>query len=232
MTINNNGNGDDSFTYEVLTNLPDGWTVTPMNGVTTIAKDNIRDLAFSVTGAPSFDDGEVTVTVRITSEDGVTQEDVEIVVESARSVLNWNQDLSKSRSNGFADIDPNTVVIVIENSGLRPVQQVTIYLDSSGMSEMNMTLSVPAEGSTDFEFVLPKASQGITRYDVRAEILGDDDSYTTNNVDDDFSIEYLVQGSEETSNPIVIVVIIALTFIILYFGFKASSRVRGAGGRF
>ena len=232
LTINNNGNGDDSFTYEVLDNLPDGWTITPMNGVTTIAKDNMRDLAFSVTGAPSFDDGEVTVTVRITSEDGVTQEDVEITVESARSVLNWNQDLSKSRSNGFADVDPNTVVIVIENSGLRPVQQVTIYLDSSGMSEMNMTLSVPAEGSTDFEFVLPKASQGITRYDVRAEILGDDANYSTNNVDDDFSIEYLVQGSEETSNPIVIIVIIALTLIILYFGFKASSRVRGAGGRF
>ena len=67
---------------------------------------------------------------------------------------------------------------------------------------------------------------------MRAEILGDDANYATNNVDDDFSIEYLVQGSEETSNPIVIVVIIALTFIILYFGFKASSRVRGAGGRF
>ena len=206
----------------MLDNLPDGWTVTPMNGVTTIAKDNMRDLAFTVTGAPSFDDGEVTVTVRITSEDGVTQEDVEITVESARSVLNWNQDLSKSRSNNFADVDPNTLVIVIENSGLRSVQQVTIYVDSSGMSEMNMTLSVPAEGSTDFEFVLPKASQGITRYDVRAEILGDDANYSTNNVDDDFSIEYLVQGSDETSNPIVIVVIIGLTFIILYFGFKAS----------
>ena len=100
------------------------------------------------------------------------------------------------------------------------------------MSEMNMTLSVPAEGSTDFEFVLPKASQGITRYDVRAEILGDDDNFTTNNVKNDFRIEYLVQGSEETSNPIVIVVIIALIFIILYFGFKASSRARGSGSRF
>ena len=75
------------------------------------------------------------------------------------------------------------------------------------------------------------ASQGITRYDVRAEILGDDVNFSTNNVDDD-RIEYLVQGSEETSNPIVIVVIIALIFIILYFGFKASSRARGAGGRF
>ena len=100
------------------------------------------------------------------------------------------------------------------------------------MPEMNLTLSVPAQGSTDFEFVLPQASQGITRYDVRAEILGDDVNFTTNNVDDDFSIEYLVQGSEETSNPIVIVAIIALTLIILYFGFKASSRVRGASGRF
>ena len=168
ITINNNGNGDDSFTYEVLDNLPDGWTVSPMNGVTTIAKDNMRDLAFAITAASDFNDGQVTVTVRITSEDGVTQEDVEITVESARIVLNWDEDLSTSRSNGFADVDPNTVVIVIENNGLRPAQQVTVFLDSSGMAEMNITLSVPAEGSTDFEFVLPKASQGITRYDVRA----------------------------------------------------------------
>ncbi|MGB2424733.1 MAG: STT3 domain-containing protein [Candidatus Poseidoniaceae archaeon] len=233
LTINNNGNGDDSFTYEVLDNLPDGWIISPMNGVTTIAKENLRDLAFAVTSSSDFDDGQVTITVRITSEDGVTQEDVEIVVESARISLNWNQGLSQSRSNNFADVDPNSVIIVIENNGLRPAQQVTVYLDSNGMSEMNMTLAVPASGSTDFEFVLPKASQGITRYDVRAVVLGDDANYTTGGaVDDDFGIEYLVQGSEETSNSIVIVVIIALIFIILYFGFKASSRARGSGSRF
>ncbi len=107
-----------------------------------------------------------------------------------------------------------------------------VFLDSSGMSEMNMTLSVPAEGSTDFEFVLPKASQGITRYDVRAEVLGDDANYTTSTVDGDFGIEYLVQGSDDSSNPIVVVAIIALIFIILYFGFKASARARGSGSRF
>ena len=232
MTINNNGNGDDSFTYEVLDNLPDGWIISPMNGVTTIAKENMRDLAFAVTSASTFNDGQVIVTVRITSEDGVTTEDVEIVVESARIALSWDEDLSTSRSNGFADVDPNTVVIVIQNTGLRPAQQVTVFLDSSGMSEMNMTLSVPAEGSTDFEFVLPKASQGITRYDVRAEVLGDDANYTTSTVDGDFGIEYLVQGSDDSSNPIVIVAIIALIFIILYFGFKASARARGSGSRF
>ena len=233
LTINNNGNGDDSFTYEVLDNLPDGWIISPMNGVTTIAKDNLRDLAFAVTSSSDFDDGQVIVTVRITSEDGVTQEDVEIVVESARIALSWNQGLSQSRSNNFADVDPNTVIIVIENKGLRPAQQVTVYLDSTGMSEMNMTLAVPASGSTDFEFTLPKASQGITRYDVRAVVLGDDNNYTTGgDVDDDFGIEYLVQGSEESSNSIVIVTIIGLIFIILYFGFKASSRARGSGSRF
>jgi asparagine N-glycosylation enzyme membrane subunit Stt3 len=232
LTINNNGNGDDSFTYEVLDNLPEGWIISPMNGVTTIAKENMRDLAFSVTSSPDFDDGQVTVTVRITSEDGVTQEDVEIVVESARIALSWNEDLSLSRSNGFADVDPNTVVIVIENNGLRPAQQVTVFLDSAGMSELNITLSVPPEGSTDFEFVLPMASQGITRYDVRAVVLGDDANYTTSTVDGDFGIEYLVQGSEDSSNPIVIISIIVLIFVILYFGFKASARARGSGSRF
>ena len=81
MTINNNGNGDDSFTYEVLNNLPEGWTVTPMNGVTTIAKENMRDLAFSVTSAPDFEEGPITITVRITSEDGTTTEEYDIEVE-------------------------------------------------------------------------------------------------------------------------------------------------------
>jgi hypothetical protein len=63
LTINNNGNGDDSFTYEVLDNLPDGWTVAPMNGVTTIAKDNLRDLAFIISSDASFESGEVLMIV-------------------------------------------------------------------------------------------------------------------------------------------------------------------------
>ena len=232
LTINNNGNGDDSFTYVVQDNLPEGWTVSPMNGVTTIAKDNMRDLAFAVTVAPDFDEGEPKITVRITSEDGVTQEDVEIVVEAARIDLNWNEDTSTSRSNGFADVEPNTVVIVIENNGLRTAQNVTVFLDSAGISEMNISLSVPAQGSTDFEFSLPMASQGITRYDVRAVVNGDDANYTIGSVEGDFGIEYLVQGSDDSSNPIVVVTIIALIFIILYFGFKASARARGSGSRF
>ena len=203
-----------------------------MNGVTTIAKDNMRDLAFAVTVAPDFDEGEPKITVRITSEDGVTQEDVEIVVEAARIDLNWNEDTSTSRSNGFADVEPNTVVIVIENNGLRTAENVTVFLDSAGISELNISLSVPAQGSTDFEFSLPMASQGITRYDVRAVVNGDDANYTIGSVEGDFGIEYLVQGSYDSSNPIVVVTIIALIFIILYFGFKASARARGSGSRF
>ena len=76
------------------------------------------------------------------------------------------------------------------------------------------------------------ASQGITRYDVRAVVNGDDVNYTIGSVEGDFGIEYLVQGSDDSSNPIVVVTIIALIFIILYFGFKASARARGSGSRF
>ena len=234
MTINNNGNGDDSFTYEVLNNLPEGWTVTPMNGVTTIAKENVRDLAFSVTSAPDFEEGPITITVRITSEDGTTTEEYEIEVEAARIALSFDEDLTKSRSNNYADVDPNTVIIVMENTGLRSAQLVTVYLDSDSISEMNVTLTMPASTTTEFEFILPAASQGITRYDVRWEVLGDDFNFSNNDVDnaEDFGIEYLVQGSEETSNPIVTIAIIGLIFVILYFGFKASERARRSGGRF
>ena len=99
---------------------------------------------------------------------------------------------------------------------------------------MNVTLTMPASTTTEFEFTLPAASQGITRYDVRWEVLGDDFNFSNNDVDnaEDFGIEYLVQGSEETSNPIVTIAIIGLIFIILYFGFKASERARRSGGRF
>ena len=122
----------------------------------------------------------------------------------------------------------------MENTGLRSAQLVTVYLDSGSISEMNVTLTMPASTTTEFEFTLPAASQGITRYDVRWEVLGDDFNFSNNDVDnaEDFGIEYLVQGSEETSNPIVTIAIIGLIFIILYFGFKASERARRSGGRF
>jgi len=122
----------------------------------------------------------------------------------------------------------------MENTGLRSAQLVTVYLDSDSISEMNVTLTMPASTTTEFEFTLPAASQGITRYDVRWEVLGDDFNFSNNDADnaEDFGIEYLVQGSEETSNPIVTIAIIGLIFVILYFGFKASERARRSGGRF
>ena len=72
---------------------------------------------------------------------------------------------------------------------------MTVYLNSGSISEMNVTLTMPASTTTEFEFTLPAASQGITRYDVRWEVLGDDFNFSNNDVDnaEDFGIEYLVQ---------------------------------------
>ena len=232
MTINNLGNGDDSFTYTVVNNL-EGWTITPMNGVATVAKENTRELAFAVTAPEGFDESYVTMEVRITSEDGETQVSQEIKIESARIDLEWDEDLSVSRSNGFADVEPNYVVIVIDNNGLRSAENVTVTLSYDDVT-LNKSLPVAASSSTDFEFVLPEAaSQGITRYDVSVEVSEVDSPYVEGDlVDDDFGIEYVVQGSDDTSNPIVIITIIALIVLILYFGFKASARARGSSSRF
>ena len=232
MTINNNGNGDDSFTFEVLDNLPDGWTVAPMNGVDTIPKDNTGPQAFTVYSDASFESGEVLMTVRITSENGESQ-DVEITIESARISLSFDDDKTLSRSNNYADVNPNNVVIVIENSGLRTASEVTVYLTpkTSGV-EYNITLSVAALSTQDFEFALPSASQGIERYDMRAEVNGDDANFTTSTPAEDFGIEYVVQGSEDEDSSIIIIAIIALIFIILYFGIKAARTRSGSGSRF
>ena len=232
LTINNNGNGDDSFTFEVLDNLPDGWTVAPMNGVDTIPKGNTGPQAFTVYSDASFESGEVLMTVRITSENGESQ-DVEITIESARISLSFDDDKTLSRSNNYADVNPNNVVIVIENSGLRTASEVTVYLTpkTSGI-EYNLTLSVAALSTQDFEFALPSASQGIERYDIRAEVNGDDANFTTSTPEEDFGIEYVVQGSEDEDSSIIIIAIIALIFIILYFGIKAARTRSGSGSRF
>jgi hypothetical protein len=192
----------------------------------------MRDLAFSVSSDASFESGEVLMTVRVTSEDGTSQ-DVEITIESARISLEFDIDKTQSRSNTFADLDPNSVVIVIENTGLRTANEVTVYLTpkSSG-TEANLTLSVPALGSQDFVFELPAASQGIERYDVRVEVSGDDANFTTSLPEEDFGIEYVVQGSDDDDSSIVIITIIALIFIILYFGIKAAKTRSGSGTRF
>ena len=121
----------------------------------------------------------------------------------------------------------------MENSGLRSAQLVTVYLDSDSISEMNVTLTMPASSITEFEFILPEASQGITRYDVRWEVLGDDANFTTGNSDaEDFGIEYLVQGSEKHQPDCYNHYHWIDLFIILYFGFKASERARRSGSRF
>ena len=122
---------------------------------------------------------------------------------------------------------------MIENTGLRTASEVTVYLTpkTSG-EEYNRTLSVAALSTQDFEFSLPAASQGIERFDVRAEVSGDDANFTTSTPNEDFGIEYVVQGSEDEDSSIILVAIIALTLIILYFGIKAARTRSGSGSRF
>ena len=171
------------------------------------------------------------MTVPITSEDGESQ-DVEITIESARITLSFDDDKTLSRSNNFADVSPNIVVIVIENTGLRTASEVTVYLTPANGVEYNQTLSVAALSSQDFEFTLPAASQGIERYDMRAEVNGDDANFTTSTPEEDFGIEYVVQSSEDEDSSIILITIIALIFIILYFGIKAARTRSGSGSRF
>ena len=172
------------------------------------------------------------MTVRITSEDGESQ-DVEITIESARVSLDFDVDKTLSRSNNYADINPNIVVIVVENSGLRTASEVTVYLTpKTSKVEYNLTLSVPALGEQDFEFTLPDASQGIEPFDVRVEVNGDDKNFSAGDISEDFRIEYLVQASDEDDSSIILLTIIALIFIILYFGIKAARSRGGSGTRF
>lgn len=67
---------------------------------------------------------------------------------------------------------------------------------------------------------------------MRAEVNGDDANFTTSTPEEDFGIEYVVQSSEDEDSSIILITIIALIFIILYFGIKAARTRSGSGSRF
>ena len=62
---------------------------------------------------------------------------------------------------------------------------------------------------------------------------GDDANFTTGELpNEDFGIEYIVQGSDEEDSSLILVAIVALIIIILYFGIKAARSRGGSGTRF
>ena len=220
FTIENLGNGDDTFTLEVVDNIPEGWSVTPMFTTVTISKDDSRQMSFTILAGDNFTDGTKELSVIVSSEgEAVTTQTVDVTVQAARIKLKVDQSLiSKS-----ADADVETVLsIPVENYGMLDASSVIVYLTTDEGEELQTTISVPAEEIVFADFTLNATTAGNHRYDVRVDVIGEDADYVDVQVEDfDFSVDFYAGSTGEGNSIWVTLVIFLLMCLVIYAGFKA-----------
>jgi len=238
--LENTGNGDDSFTIELVDNIPEGWEVTPMNSVISIAKGDSRSQLFTAYSSDDFTSGSKTVTVRVTSEDGVFTDSFDVEITKASIKLDINQGAIVTLSDNVAD-KAGKLVIPVTNLGLLGSDDVSVTASIQGGKSLGtQTITLNPNGTTNAEFDLTADdASGTVRFEVRVEVLGDDSSQVTQEIgiEDgeqtiDFSIEYYIQTSDADKADTWFVAAIALLgILVIYAGFRIA-RSKSSSTRF
>jgi hypothetical protein len=233
--LTNLGNGDDSFTIELADNIPEDWEITPMQSVITITKDVTRSQMFTVFSATNFTEGTKTVTVTVTSSNGLLSDtfDVDIIPLSIR--LDIDQGAIRTLSDSIADTE-NQLVIPITNLGLMATGNVEVSAKIvDGKSLGTVIISLDAESTTNANFTVSLAdSSGTVRFEVTVEVLGEDGEKVSQQIGEDktidFSFEYYIDENSEES-PWFTLVIFAIGALVIYGGVKLA-RSRSTSSRF
>ncbi|MDA8546286.1 glycosyltransferase family 39 protein [Euryarchaeota archaeon] len=232
FVLENTGNGDDSYTVELSDNIPEGWEITPMSSVITIAKGDTRSQMFTAFAPEDFDSGSKVITVIITSEDGVKTDSFDVEIVTADINLMVDQGEIATLSDNIAN-RAGKLVIPIKNSGFLGSDDIVVSASiQGGRSLGSQTVSIEPEGTTNVTFDLEASdAAGTVRYDVRIEIVGEDSAFTDKAVDEfDFKIEYYIDETSDES-PLFTILIVVLGALVLYGGVRISRR-SSKGSRF
>ena len=230
LTIENHGNGDDTFRLEVVDNIPEGWSVTPMTTTVTISKGDSREMSFTIFAGQNFTEGTKELSVIVSSEgEELESETIDVTVSAARISLRVNQNsISKT-----ADAEVETVLsIPVENYGKLDASSVIVYLTTSDGETLQKTISIPAESIVNADFTMNATDAGNHRYDVRVDVIGEDADYVDKQVEDfDFSVDYYASSTGEGNSIWVTLTIFVLMCLVIFAGFKAI-RSGKSGSRF
>jgi asparagine N-glycosylation enzyme membrane subunit Stt3 len=236
--LENTGNGDDSFTIELLDNIPDGWEVTPMNSVINITKDDSRSQLFTAYAPDDFVSGSKTVTVKVTSENGIKTESFDVIISKASIVLFIDQGDIVTLSDNDADT-AGKLRIPVTNLGFLGSSDVIVsanIVDGKSLGQQTITLN--PNGTTIAEFdLLADDAKGTVRFEIRVEVVGEDSSQVTQQIgiEDgeqtiDFSIDYYISGDSEDS--IWLTVAIFILGVLVIFGGVRAARAKSSPSRF
>ena len=234
LRIVNDGNGDD--TVSVQSSLfCDGWQVTPGISNVTVAAGSERSQSFTIF-ASSEASSEESCTVEFTADsegEFETQTQSTSAIISVAKLIIDEGGVEPRNAEAKANAD-GQFIIPIRNDGFLTASDVIVYLEADELGDTDypqqqVTITVPANGVAFASFDYSDLPPGDARLKVTIDVIG-----TPTHEDSDTSailtIKFSNMANEDGESPWLVVVIIALTALVLYGGYKTARK--GSSGRF
>jgi hypothetical protein len=235
LIVTNFGNGDDPVTIVpslAQDCIDDGWEVTPPLVNQPVAPGG--PLSFSFTIHAGTNSTEVTCDVDFSADssgDFETQEESTKVIVSVATLSIIKNAIEPFAADAIANTN-GIIRIPIENTGFLTASDVVVTLTSAQagteFAEQLVTITVPAGEVAYAEFPYSDMPPGNARLVVSVTVDGTPVSEDVS--DYEFPIKFSNVASEDGESPYLMVVIVALTLLVLYGGFKTARK--GSSGRF
>lgn len=235
--ITNDGNGQDTFTIELLeSGILEGWSITPMTSTLTLSKGETRTQQFTVFAPESFSEGSFDLTVYVNSlDETVAQQTVVVNVQAAviKLVVDEGAIVVKSDSNAN---QAGSVRVPVSNNGFLDAPSVLVYIEPTSPAsqpERSVTINVPAGETVEAVFDDMTFTQGNQRFNIRVEVAGAETSSVESislPAGETFSLEYYTQSDTEGESIWTTLLIIVLLVLVVVGGVKVSRG--GRSGKF
>ena len=232
LSIENEGNGDDTVSVNLTSLAPSDWDVLGASS-TMLSADSVQTYSFDVVVPANATAGEYDVIVRLTSEDGVTTSNHTIRVQVARPII----EIVKSSITTESSTPPiagevTEIFVTVKNTGIVEATDLTLEAvlkenyDSAPIesSRLSSTQDIPAGTEVNFSFMVDYSGYNSgdspwLEFSVNSSGQIFDDPQP---VPEFYQESLLAPGAESTSSflPLIVLVIVGL---ILY----GASKVRG-----
>ena len=234
LRIVNDGNGDDTVSVQSSLSC-EGWQVTPGLSNITVAAGSERSQSFTIF-APADASSEESCMVEFTADsegEFETQTQSTNAIISVANLVIDEGGVEPRNAEAKANAD-GQFIIPIRNEGFLTAQDVIVYLQADELGDTDypqkqVTITVPANGVAYASFDYSDLPPGDARLKVTLDVIG-----TPTHEDSDTSaiitIKFSNMADEDGESGWLVVVIILLTGLVLYGGFKTAKK--GSSGRF
>ncbi|RAH14247.1 MAG: hypothetical protein CMB20_003610 [Methanobacteriota archaeon] len=235
VSVDNLGNGDDtvSLTSSISESCAEaGWDVTPKLSNITVAAKNDRSQSFTVFAPTNSTIDECKVDFEANSEGSFEAQTVstDVMIAVAKLVI-LEKGIEPFNADALANED-GIFRVPIENQGFLGTGDVIVYLETAQEGTdypvQQDTIQIPAKETVYAEFPYSDLPPGTAYLEVRITVM--EDIPLDSDVEPvEFSRKFS-NAADDDESPWLQFVILALTILVLYGGYKAARK--GSSSRF